>query len=126
MVRNVVTFSSLTAIILFSGCGKTVGPTKTEGDPGLVEDVVFNTTALWSEKDKFDALFADGSTLSDSDRKKFQGISVVPENVVVEGNTATIDVTVTKYVNQEPQETPVKWEATKQGDAWLLTKAPLE
>jgi hypothetical protein len=92
-----------------------------------VEALVSATGQVWNVKEDFDKLFAAGATLSDQDRNKFQGTSVIPvrETVKIDGDTATVQVDVTTYPNNEPQTITVTWEARKEGDAWKLTKAPL-
>ena len=87
---------------------------------------MYATAENWAKKPEFDDLFVQGATLSDSDREKFKGKSVQPENVEINGDTATLEVAVTTFVNYEPTDPiTLTWEAEKDGDTWKLTKAPL-
>lgn len=125
--RPVMSLVLLSAVVLLCGCPSPSGPRATPGDPGKVEALVYSTGQVWNVKEDFDKLFAAGATLSDQDRNKFQGTSVIPqlETVQIDGDTATVQVEVTTYPNNEPQSKTVTWEARKEGDAWKLTKAPL-
>jgi hypothetical protein len=114
----------LLAVLL--GCGQPAGPAGTPGEPGKVEELVYATAAKWADQEKFDELFVEGSVPAEKERLKFQGKSVQPDNVTIDGDTATIDVTVTVFVDGEPNSTSLKWEAAKQGEDWKLTRAPLE
>jgi phenylpropionate dioxygenase-like ring-hydroxylating dioxygenase large terminal subunit len=119
----------LALMLVVVGCGQgTVGPQETEGEPGEIEDLVYNTTANWQSKEDFDALFAQGATLSDQQREQFQGlfISPVEDTVQIDGNSATVQVRVVRRVDGEDVESTVTWEAIKQGDQWKLQTAPLE
>lgn len=120
----------LGAFVLVCGCGgQTEGPQPTEGEPGELEDLVFNTGANWQSKPTFDGLFAQGATLDDKERDKFKGLFIKPDNVQINGDAATISVLVGKTVDgeySEESEVTVTWEAVKEGDAWKLTKAPLQ
>jgi len=125
--RTVIGLVSMAVLVtLSSGCQKATGPVETAGDPGELEDLVYNTSALLMEKDKFDDLFAEGATLSDKDRSVFKGLFVKPEQVNIDGDTATIEVIVGEDINDEYAERTVTWEAKKEGEAWKLTKAPLQ
>ena len=73
-----------------------------------------------------DALFAEGSVPTEKERLQFKGKSVQADNVSVDGDKATIAVTVTVFVDGEPNSTSVSWEAVKQGEDWKLTHAPLQ
>ena len=127
--RAMLTVVSLTVLLPLFGCGGgSGGPQTKPGDPGKLDDLVYGTAENWAKKPEFDSLFAQGATLSDSDRQKFNGKSVRPEKVEINGDTATMEVAVSMFdANFEPTEPAmVTWEAKKDGDTWKLTKAPLQ
>jgi len=131
--RCVIGLVSLATLVLSSGCGKTTGPQRKAGDQGAVEQLVEETMARWQyvtpeEKEKWESLFAQGALPSEAERKNFMSKTIRPDNVQIDGDTATIDVSVIVYNKKtyEDDVTPVKWEAKKEGDTWKLTKTPLK
>lgn len=126
--RSMIAFVSVTTLLLLSACSKPEPPKETEGEPGEVENLVFDTGAKWQSKPEFDALYAVGATLSDKDRQQFKGLFVLPiaNTVKIDGDAATIKVTTAKDVGGESVESTVTWEAVKAGGTWKLDKTPLE
>ena len=117
---------SAITLALLLGCDTAPPPMGMQGESGAVEDVVRRTTDVWNEKENFDALFTESAKLSDRERKRFQGISVRPVTVAIDGETATVEIAVTTYVNNEPKEANVTWTVAKQGEDWKLTQTPLQ
>jgi len=117
---NVLTFCLVLSAC--SGCGESpAGPPTSDAE--LIEAFVTEIPDRAMRKEMWTQVFVEGS--APEDNTSYQAIQVEPQQVSVDGTTATAMVLISTAADSAEGE-PLEWKLQKAGTDWKLVSAPIQ
>ena len=107
---------------LATGCG---GDSALSAAGAPAEELVLNIDDASGSEDEFKALFADGATVPEQDRKKYGEGFFHCESCEEGPEENTMTLKVVFYDPGSQVKGRAEWTAVKQGEEWKLQDAPL-
>jgi len=107
--------------LFFVGCSEAPSGPPT-GDIAMIESFVTEVPDRATSKKLWQETFSSGSAPEDSDAYKM--LQIEPQDVSVEGTSATVKVEITSADSPSPSE-PLEWTLEKSGEDWKLKSAPI-
>jgi len=128
--RSILTYRVLQTLFLIgiasvflTGCGGETPAGPPTDDAGIIESFVTELPDRATQKKLWEEAFVAGSVPADS--KPYQTLQVEPQEVSVDGTTATVMVTISSGGAAAEGE-PLEWKLQKTGADWKFLSAPLE